>query len=71
MRVPVPGSEARKVLERDAAITSPSLPRAYPLVPRRGYGAAIEDVDGNLFLDFNAGIAVNSTGRPLTDLQPS
>jgi 4-aminobutyrate aminotransferase len=63
MHTPVPGSEARKVLERDTAITSPSLPRAYPLVPRRGFGAAIEDVDGNLFLDFNAGIAVNSTGH--------
>jgi 4-aminobutyrate aminotransferase len=39
------------------------LPRAYPLVPARGHGAVIEDPDGNLFLDFNAGIAVNSTGH--------
>jgi 4-aminobutyrate aminotransferase len=63
LRTALPGSEAKKVLDRDAAFTSPSLPRAYPLVPARGHGTAIEDVDGNLFLDFNAGIAVNSTGH--------
>jgi 4-aminobutyrate aminotransferase len=63
LRTEVPGPEARKVLDRDAAVTSPSLPRAYPLVPRRGSGALLEDVDGNLFLDFNAGIAVCSTGH--------
>jgi 4-aminobutyrate aminotransferase len=63
LRTEVPGPEARKVLDRDAAVTSPSLPRAYPMVPRRGSGAVLEDVDGNLFLDFNAGIAVCSTGH--------
>ena len=63
LRTEVPGPEGRKVLERDAAVTSPSLPRAYPMVPRRGSGALVEDVDGNLFLDFNAGIAVCSTGH--------
>jgi 4-aminobutyrate aminotransferase len=59
----VPGPQARKVLERDARVTSPSLPRAYRFVPRRGLGAVVEDVDGNLFLDLNAGIAVASTGH--------
>ena len=34
------------------------MPRVYPLVPRRAEGCVIEDVDGNRFLDFNAGIAV-------------
>ncbi len=43
--------------------TSPSLPRAYPIVPVRGEGLVVEDIDGNLFLDFAAGIAVNSTGH--------
>src|SRR5262249_48417132 len=41
----------------------PSYPRAYPLVVERGSGAVVEDVDGNLFLDFTAGIAVNATGH--------
>ena len=59
----VPGPEALARIERDRAVTSPSLPRAYPLVPKRGSGSVLEDVDGNLFLDLNAGIAVTSTGH--------
>ena len=59
----VPGPRARAHVEHDHAWTSPSLPRAYPLVPVRGRGATIEDIDGNLFIDFAAGIAVNSTGH--------
>ena len=58
-----PGPLARSVIERDAQVTSPSLPRAYEFVPARGAGAVLEDVDGNVFLDFNAGIAVCSTGH--------
>lgn len=59
----VPGPEALARIERDGKVTSPSLPRAYPFVPRRGAGSIVEDVDGNLFLDINAGIAVTSTGH--------
>jgi 4-aminobutyrate aminotransferase len=59
----VPGPNARAVVEFDAEVTSPSLPRAYPFAPARGAGAMVEDVDGNVFLDFNAGIAVCATGH--------
>jgi 4-aminobutyrate aminotransferase len=59
----IPGPKARAHVAFDEAWTSPSLPRAYPIVPVRGRGMAIEDIDGNLFLDFAAGIAVNSTGH--------
>jgi 4-aminobutyrate aminotransferase len=59
----VPGPEALARIERDRKVTSPSLPRAYPLVPARGAGSVVEDVDGNRFLDLNAGIAVTSTGH--------
>jgi 4-aminobutyrate aminotransferase len=59
----VPGPEAMARIDRDRKVTSPSLPRAYPFVPRRGAGSIVEDVDGNLFLDLNAGIAVTSTGH--------
>jgi 4-aminobutyrate aminotransferase len=59
----IPGPKARAHVEFDETWTSPSLPRAYPIVPVRGQGMAIEDIDGNLFLDFAAGIAVNSTGH--------
>ncbi|MDP9296902.1 MAG: acetyl ornithine aminotransferase family protein [Actinomycetota bacterium] len=59
----VPGPEALALIERDRKVTSPSLPRAYPFVPKRGAGSVLEDVDGNRFLDLNAGIAVTSTGH--------
>jgi 4-aminobutyrate aminotransferase len=59
----LPGPNARCVVERDAAIMSPSYTRDYPLVAKRGRGAIVEDVDGNAFLDFAAGIAVCSTGH--------
>jgi 4-aminobutyrate aminotransferase len=59
----LPGPRATAVIERDARVLSPSYTRCYPLVAARGEGAIIEDVDGNRFLDFNAGIAVASTGH--------
>ena len=60
---PLPGPQAAAWLARDARVLSPSYTRMYPLVVRRGYGSTIEDVDGNRFLDFTAGIAVTSTGH--------
>ncbi|ANS78256.1 Ornithine aminotransferase [Serinicoccus hydrothermalis] len=63
LRTELPGPRTREVVAGDQAVTSPSLPRAYPFAPQRARGCRIEDVDGNLFLDFNAGIAVNSTGH--------
>lgn len=60
---PLPGPEARKVLALDEKYISPSYTRDYPLVAKTGRGAMIQDVDGNIFLDFAAGIAVVSTGH--------
>lgn len=60
---PLPGPRATAIIERDGAVVSPSYTRCYPLVAARGEGAIIEDVDGNRFLDFNAGIAVVATGH--------
>ncbi len=62
VRTPLPGPRARQHVAFDHEFTSPSLPRAYPLVPVRGSGSTVEDIDGNLFLDFTAGIAVSATG---------
>jgi 4-aminobutyrate aminotransferase len=59
----LPGPKAREHVAFDEEWTSPSLPRAYPIVPVRGEGLTVEDIDGNLFLDFAAGIAVTSTGH--------
>jgi 4-aminobutyrate aminotransferase len=60
---PPPGPAAKEVLQLDAQYVSPSYTRSYPLVVNSGYGAMVEDVDGNVFLDFSAGIAVVSTGH--------
>ncbi len=59
----LPGPKAKEIIERDHAVISPSYTRCYPLVVKRGEGAIIEDIDGNRFLDFNAGIAVAATGH--------
>jgi len=59
----LPGPRAKAIVERDRAVTSPSYTRDYPLVVNRGEGCMVEDVDGNVFLDMTAGIAVTSTGH--------
>src|SRR5579863_223527 len=59
----LPGPHAKKILELDEEFISPSYTRGYPLVAKYGRGATIEDVDGNVFLDFAAGIAVVATGH--------
>jgi 4-aminobutyrate aminotransferase len=59
----LPGPRAKAIVERDRAVTSPSYTRDYPLVVARGEGCMVEDVDGNVFLDMTAGIAVTATGH--------
>ncbi len=60
---PLPGPRARAWLARDLPVMSPSYTRMYPLVVRRAKMAMVEDVDGNRFLDFTAGIAVTAAGH--------
>jgi 4-aminobutyrate aminotransferase len=59
----LPGPNAAEWLKRDHRVMSPSYTRAYPLVVRRARGAMVEDLDGNRFLDFTAGIAVTAAGH--------
>ncbi len=59
----LPGPKARAAVAADHRLISPSYTRSYPLVAKRGRGIRVEDVDGNEFLDFAAGIAVTSTGH--------
>jgi len=59
----LPGPQAQSLVALSDHTVSPSLPRVYPLAVERAQGAVVEDVDGNLFLDFAAGIAVCSTGH--------
>lgn len=59
----LPGPKSQLVIDYDKKYMSPSYMRDYPFVAERGYGAIVEDPDGNAFLDFAAGIAVCSTGH--------
>jgi 4-aminobutyrate aminotransferase len=63
LRTSLPGPRAARIIEDDQRLISPSYTRGYPLVVKSGLGSRIEDVDGNEFLDFTAGIATNSTGH--------
>ena len=63
IKTALPGPNAKRVLEGDKKYISPSYTRSYPLVAKRGHGVVVEDVDGNEFFDFSAGIAVTSTGH--------
>src|SRR5690349_887225 len=63
IKTALPGPNAKRIIADDERLISPSYTRSYPLVVKRGRGAIIEDVDGNEFLDFSAGIAVTSTGH--------
>jgi len=59
---PPPGPKGKAIIDRDAAWTSPSYIKEYPLVIGGGRGAMVEDVDGNRYIDYMAGIAVSATG---------
>src|SRR6202521_6271255 len=63
LKTALPGPNAKRILAGDEKYISPSYTRSYPLVAKRGRGIVIEDVDGNEFFNFSAGIAVVSTGH--------
>jgi len=58
-----PGPKAKEIIKRDEKTTSPSLTRTAPLVGVRAEGVWVEDVDGNVYLDFGSGIAVANVGH--------
>jgi 4-aminobutyrate aminotransferase len=63
IKTKLPGPKAKAIIDKDERYAAPAYGRVYPLVVKEGRGMVIEDVDGNLFLDFMAGIAVASTGH--------
>jgi len=63
IRTELPGPKASEIVRLDEKFVSPSYTRSYPLVVASGKGAMLEDVDGNIFLDFNGGVAVCATGH--------
>jgi 4-aminobutyrate aminotransferase len=63
LKTAIPGPKAKRIVAADDQYISPSYTRSYPMVAQRGHGIVVEDVDGNEFFDFSAGIAVTSTGH--------
>ncbi|GMV83132.1 MAG: aspartate aminotransferase family protein [Planctomycetota bacterium] len=63
IRTDLPGPKAKRAIEFDRRYSSPCYTRYIPLAVKRAQGCMVEDLDGNRFLDFTAGIAVNSTGH--------
>jgi 4-aminobutyrate aminotransferase len=63
IRTPLPGPRAKEIIARDARTVSQNLTKDVPLVVSQARGMVVEDVDGNLFLDFAAGISTVSTGH--------
>jgi len=63
IKVTPPGPEAKKWVGKDKELVSPSFGRAYPLVLESAEGSILTDVDGNKYIDMNAGLAVCSTGH--------
>src|SRR5215471_8159186 len=63
LKTAIPGPNAARIVARDNKYISPSYTRSYPMVAKRAHGIVVEDVDGNEFFDFSAGIAVTSTGH--------
>jgi 4-aminobutyrate aminotransferase len=58
-----PGPRAKEMIARALPHLSPSLIHCYPLMVRRASGCMVEDVDGNIYLDAEAGVATASTGH--------
>ena len=64
IKTALPGPKGKQIVEADAQFVNPAYPRpSFKLVAERGRGVWVEDVDGNVFLDCNAGVAVCSTGH--------
>jgi 4-aminobutyrate aminotransferase len=64
IKTALPGPNAKKIIAADAKYVNPAYPRPdFKLVAERAQGVWVEDVDGNVFLDCNAGVAVCSTGH--------
>jgi 4-aminobutyrate aminotransferase len=63
IKTALPGPRAKELIKLDKSYVSPSYTRVYPLVTEKADGLWVQDVDGNVFLDFTAGIAVNATGH--------
>ena len=70
IKAPPPGPASRELLEYQSAHESSavSYPRGLPLALRRAKGATVEDVDGNIYIDFFGGAGVMNVGHSNPDV---
>lgn len=64
----LPGPKAAQIIERRKNIVPNAIRCVYPCVINRAEGAMIEDVDGNIFLDWVGGVGVLNVGHTHPDL---
>lgn len=62
INTPLPGPKAAAILDRRKEAMPAAIKTAYPCVIERGEGAMVEDVDGNIFLDWVGGVGVLNVG---------
>ncbi|MCA1626817.1 MAG: aspartate aminotransferase family protein, partial [Acidobacteria bacterium] len=61
IKTALPGPKGQEIIKADSQFVTPSYPRpSYKLVADHAEGVWVTDVDGNVFLDCNAGVAVCS-----------
>lgn len=58
----VPGPKSKALIDRRAAATATAVKCVYPVAIERGEGAMVEDLDGNIFLDWVGGVGVLNVG---------
>lgn len=61
IKVTPPGPKARAIIERDRQFLATTT-KAAPVVVKRASGSIVEDVDGNVLIDFASGISVLNVG---------
>lgn len=59
----VPGPESRRLMDQAAAQEGPAAARQPSIAWRRAQGVHVEDVDGNVFLDFTSSVLVAAVGH--------
>src|SRR5512138_3844304 len=57
-----PGPKARDWIKKDERFVSPSYSKLYPLVVQSAKDCIVKDVDGNEYIDLNAGAACLNVG---------
>jgi diaminobutyrate-2-oxoglutarate transaminase len=65
IRVKPPGPKSAEIIERQSKLETRGIvyPKSFPVAWDSGKGATLRDVDGNIFIDFYAGVGVMNVGH--------